>query len=99
MLTCCFYYTIITFDHISVRVAQTEIETFLTASVAESWDGERRVFQCLLCNKVAGTRRDAGRHVESIHLQTDPYTCDLCGNELATRRALQRHISTHHTVK
>ena len=80
-------------------MSQDDIEGFITGNVTDSWEGERRIFLCLLCNKSCGTRRDVGRHIESFHVITEPFKCQLCDNEFSTRRALKRHINNYHTVK
>ena len=64
-------------------------------------EGENKgKFQCSLCGKISGTKRDAFLHVESIHFPgTYEYECDLCGEKFDTKAKLGNHRSRVHYGK
>ena len=52
-------------------------------------------FNCAVCQKVARSKQDITRHIESNHVLTTPFICDLCSSQHKTRRELTRHQKQH----
>jgi len=69
------------------------IEDHVVCQVGESGG---RFWSCGLCQKSLSNKSQTHRHVESYHIQTDPYSCFLCSDQFLTRRALQRHTTAMH---
>jgi len=86
-------------DGNKVRVSQGGIDAFLEANMREEWSGQRRGWACLICSKFITTRRDMGRHIEAVHVETDPFTCTECPSQFSNRRSLRRHLHTYHPFK
>ena len=82
-----------------MRVSQDGISSFISTQMSEMFDGDKKVWMCLLCEKTCNVKRDLGRHIEALHVLTDPFSCSLCDGQFSTRRALQRHNLAYHTVK
>jgi len=54
-------------------------------------------FQCSICGKTFGTRRETRCHVESIHFKHSfTYFCDHCGKEFNSLNTRNVHISRNH---
>jgi len=54
-------------------------------------------FQCSVCGKAFGTRRETRCHVESIHFKHSfTYYCDHCGKEFNSLNTRNVHISRNH---
>ena len=54
-------------------------------------------FQCSICAKTFGTRRETRCHVESIHFKHSfTYFCDHCGKEFNSLNTRNVHISRNH---
>ena len=54
-------------------------------------------FQCSVCGKGFGTRRETRCHVESIHFKHSfTYYCDHCGKEFNSLNTRNVHISRNH---
>ena len=54
-------------------------------------------FQCSICGKAFGTRRETRCHVESIHFKHSfTYSCDHCGKEFNSLNTRNVHISRNH---
>jgi len=53
---------------------------------------------CGVCQKILNNKSALARHIESFHVETDPYSCPYCEFSVIfrTRRALQRHINSAH---
>ena len=82
-----------------MRVSQDGIGSFISSQMSEMFDGERKIWMCLMCEKTCNVKRDLGRHIEALHVLTDPFICGLCNGHFGTRRALQRHNLAYHTGK
>ena len=54
-------------------------------------------FQCSICGKAFGTRRETRCHVELIHFKHSfTYYCDHCGKEFNSLNTRNVHISRNH---
>ena len=59
---------------------------------------------CGICQKILNNKSALNRHIESFHVETDPYSCSYCADKVwivdkvifRTRRALQRHVNSAH---
>jgi len=53
---------------------------------------------CGICQKILNNKSALARHIESFHVETDPYSCPYCADKVMfrTRRALQRHVNSAH---
>ena len=56
---------------------------------------EFKTFYCGVCQKPGNKKQDIERHIESVHIQTNPFKCDICGSLLKTRKSLQIHLRRH----
>lgn len=57
-------------------------------------------FQCTICGKTSGSKREARNHVESIHFPSSfVYNCEHCGREFNSLNTRNVHISRHHNRK
>ena len=80
-----------------MRLSHTELDAFYVEHVQPRWDAKGRKFwSCGLCAKRGSSRQDVERHIESLHVTTDPYGCGVCGASLSTRRGLTRHNHAVH---
>jgi len=59
-------------------------------------EGGARFWSCGLCHKSLSNKSQTHRHIESFHIETDPYSCIHCDAQFSTRRALQRHTVAVH---
>ena len=83
---------------LSVYVEQARVASFIEEqSVCEHDENGTKYWKCLVCGKYLMKKCDLVRHIESLHLVTDPYSCEFCsGSQFKTIRALQRHINSVH---
>jgi len=57
-------------------------------------------FQCSICGKTSGSKREARNHVESIHFPSSfVYECDHCGRQFNSLNTRNVHISRNHKKK
>ena len=57
---------------------------------------EDKSYYCGVCgHQGSGKKQDIERHIESFHIETDPFPCNICGISCKTRRGYQRHVRTH----
>ena len=79
-------------------VEQGGVAEFLEQkSICEEFDGVK-YWKCSLCHMNHNRKQDLLRHIESLHIQTDPYYCLYCQSsvQFKTKRFLQRHLSSSH---
>ena len=55
-----------------------------------------KTFFCGVCQQGGKYKQDIERHIESHHIETNPFECEACGAFLKTRRALKMHTRAHH---
>ena len=83
----------------SVSLQHEQIDAYVEDNCVSMDDG---VSYCNLCqfsssHKLKSIQRlSVKRHIESMHIQTDPFNCHQCGKALKTRRSLTDHITRHH---
>jgi len=85
-------------DGNKVFVEQGGVAEFLEQkSICEEFNGVK-YWKCSLCHMNHNRKQDLLRHIESLHIQTDPYYCLYCQNsvQFKTKRSLQRHLSSSH---
>ena len=79
-------------------VEQDRVGEFLEQkSICEEFNGVK-YWKCAMCLINHNRKQDLLRHIESIHIYTDPYPCLYCQNsdQFKTKRALQRHLTAFH---
>ena len=82
----------------SVFVEQERVGEFLEQKIiCEEFDGVK-YWKCAMCLLNHNRKQDLLRHIESIHIYTDPYHCLYCQTsvQFKTKRALQRHLTAFH---
>jgi len=85
-------------DGNKVFVEQEGVAEFLEQkSICEEFNGVK-YWKCSLCHMNHNRKQDLLRHIESLHIQTDPYYCLYCQTsvQFKTKRSLQRHLSSSH---
>ena len=62
--------------------------------------GGVKFWTCGVCQKALNHKQDVMRHIESFHVETDPYLCHYCDTkvEFKTKRGLQRHTNANHKI-
>ena len=57
-----------------------------------------KYWTCGVCHKSLSQKWDLIRHIESFHIETNPYHCVYCDTrvEFKTKRGLQRHTNANH---
>ena len=55
-----------------------------------------KYWSCGLCHKTLSNKSQTRRHIESYHVQTNPYYCNQCAEQFTTQRGIQRHITANH---
>jgi hypothetical protein len=83
--------------YFAVRLSHAELDAFYSEHVGPRWNAKGLKFwACGICAKPGSSRQDVERHVESLHVTTDPYTCQQCEAQFSTKRGLTRHsLSVH----
>ena len=88
------------FSLISVFVQQEKVLEYIEGQVVCQADVNGvKFWSCGICLKSLNNRSALVRHIESFHVETDPYICYHCKSEkvmFRTRRALQRHSNSAH---
>ena len=69
-----------------------ELDSYISAMCSMAED---KTYHCGVCHKQATRRQDIERHLESVHIVTEPFSCEVCGASMKTRPGLQRHIRLH----
>ena len=69
-----------------------ELDTYISEMCAVAED---KTFYCGVCHKSGRQRQDIERHIESVHILTNPWPCQVCGSLLKNRRGYQSHIRKH----
>ena len=84
----------------SVFVSQDQLAGYLSQhTICETDSSSGTVaWSCAICNKYLNKKYDVLRHIESLHVETDPYLCLYCSQQFKTRRSVQRHtLAVHKT--
>ena len=79
-------------SHFAVFLEHAELDSYISAMCALAAD---KTYHCGVCHKQAARRQDIERHLESVHIVTEPFVCEVCGASMKTRPGLQRHIRSH----
>ena len=77
----------------AVFLEHDELDSYIGAN---SILAEDKTFYCGVCHKSGRQRQDIERHIESVHIVTNPWPCQICGSQLKSRRGYQTHIRTQH---
>ena len=78
-----------------VFLEHDQLDDYINGMVLLSEDGHGGRFAfCGVCQK-QGSKQDIERHIESWHIQTNPFPCEICGKNQKTRRSLQIHLRLH----
>ena len=86
-----------TLNNGKVFLEHGEIDSYVETKCIPSttMEGGMRTFSCVLCEQVARQKQDIYRHIESAHIETNPFSCDICGALLKTRHVLYNHKRSH----
>ena len=86
-----------TLNNGKVFLEHGEIDSYVETKCIPSttMEGGMRTFSCVLCDQVARQKQDIYRHIESAHIETNPFSCDICGALLKTRHVLYNHKRSH----
>ena len=54
-------------------------------------------WSCTGCGKESRSKRDLGRHIESVHIADHPgFNCNYCDKHMRSSNALRLHMSKFH---
>jgi len=87
-----------TFDGAKVFLTHDKIDAYIqeqTVCQVDSLNGSK-YWSCGICQKYLYKKQDLTRHIESFHIQTDPFHCSMCSAQFNTRRACKRHFLSVH---
>ena len=73
-----------------------QLDSYIQENVMCSEDDSGKVAYCALCQQSARYKQDIERHIESAHIETDPFNCNICGSSAKTRRTLKIHMKREH---
>lgn len=70
-------------------------------TICEQDTAGTKYWKCAICQIYHNRKQDLLRHIESLHIKTDPYVCLYCQShlEFKTKRALQRHVTASHKTQ
>ena len=71
------------------------MDTYISENVLVSEDQSGRMNYCAICQQSSKLKTDIERHIESAHIETDPFKCEVCGSSVKTRRSLKIHMKQH----
>ena len=77
---------------LSVFLDHDQLDNYIRERCLQSEDGAH---YCGVCGKPSKFKQDIERHVESAHVETNPFICLLCGFQAKTRRSLKIHARSH----
>ena len=84
----------------SVYMEQDKVLAYIEDHASCQVDGRgTRFWSCGICQRSLSNKSQTHRHIESYHIETDPYPCLLCCDQFTTRRALQRHTTAMHNMR
>ena len=76
---------------LSVYLRHDQIDAYIEEQSLVYDDGFTYCAVCQYSSRSKQSHRlDVRRHIESIHITTDPFPCDQCGKQVKTRLQLQR---------
>ena len=84
---------------VSVFVEQEKVLEYIESQTTSQVESSGVKFWiCGVCQKILNNKSALARHIESFHVETDPYSCPYCEFSVIfrTRRALQRHVNSAH---
>ena len=84
---------------VSVFVEQEKVLEYIESQTTSQVESTGVKFWiCGVCQKILNNKSALARHIESFHVETDPYSCPYCESSVIfrTRRALQRHVNSAH---
>ena len=84
-----------------VFLEHDQLDSYINEMVIQNEDvlGKRPTFYCGICQHQGNTKQDVERHVESFHIQTQPFYCPTCGASYKTRRTLKIHQRSHKNLQ
>lgn len=57
---------------------------------------EEEAQSCEYCGKVFKQKKNLKDHIDSFHLNKNPFKCDSCGKGFPTKHRLSDHVVAHH---
>ena len=73
-----------------------QLDSFIQENVVYSEDEPGKSFCCALCQQSARFKQVIERHIESAHIETDPFNCNICGSSFRYSRYLRNHMKKEH---
>ena len=85
---------------ILVFLEHDQLDSYINEMVIQNEDelGNRPTYYCGICHHQGNFKQDIERHIESSHIQTNPFFCPTCGSSHKTRRTLKIHQRSHKNV-
>ena len=81
-----------------VFLEHEHIDSFLNEMTHQTEDlTGGKTFFCGICQKNSKAKQDIERHIETHHIQTNPFQCGICGYVSKSRRYFKVHLRSHKT--
>ena len=84
-----------------VFLEHDQLDSYINEMVILNEDemGNRPTYYCGVCHHQGNAKQDIERHIESSHIQTNPFFCPTCGSSHKTRRTLKIHQRSHKNMQ